>query len=247
MKRSIIYLLVILMGVFLLSGCLTKEKVDEENGDENSQVVSYSIADIKAEIKDNYVKGTAGWDTADPDVVPLKNVKDVIVVYDASNYGYIYGVTSDGTGIYFKVDKTLDIEMNDTFDATGRPYYVERDKDNGYFEYRFTLAQNDSDVSTSIKGTIPWDKADHLTMNNLPGMDNLGNLVIFEGKYLGKDGYGHFVFDLNDDGNADITVVKYSSMPANLETGNLYEVKGVVGYNYGFKIYVGDSSFVTAK
>jgi hypothetical protein len=55
-RKGIIYLLVILMGVFLLSGCLTKEKVDEENGDENSQVVSYSIADIKAEIKDNYVK-----------------------------------------------------------------------------------------------------------------------------------------------------------------------------------------------
>jgi hypothetical protein len=152
--------------------------------------------------------------------------------------------------MYFKVDKTLDIEINDTFEATGRPYYVERDKDNGYFEYRFTLAQNDSKVAISTKGTIPWDTADHLTINNLPGMNNFGNLVIFEGEYLGKDNYGHYDFDLDNDGNSDLKVVSCSADAmdgAGIQIGNTYEVKGVVGYNYGFKIYVGDSSFVTGK
>ncbi|WP_129408220.1 hypothetical protein [Marinitoga lauensis] len=243
MKKTLVFLLVVFMGVFLLTGCLTKEKVEEPAND-NISVNEYSVGDVKSEIKENYINGTAGWDTADPDVVPLRNLKNVIVVYDGSDYGYVYGVTSDGTGLYFKVNTNL--EIKDTFNATGRPYFTERDQNKGYFEYRFSIAQSDSEVATTVKGNIPWDKADYLTMDNLPGMNNLGNLVIFEGKYLGKDNYGHFDFDLNNDGNSDVKVVKYSLMPALIEN-NTYEVKGVVGYNYGFKIYVGDSSFVTEK
>lgn len=245
MKKSLVFLLVVVLGIFLLTGCLTKEKVDE-NGNDGSQATVFSLAAVKAEIKENYINGTEGWNKADPDVVPLKTIENVIVVYDASDYGYIYGVTSDGTGLYFKVDSSLDISLKDTFEATGRPYYVERDAESAIFEYRFSVAQSDSEVDiTANDQEIPWDKADTLTIDNLPSMDNLGNLVTFTGTYLGTDDHDHYDFDLNGDGNSDVKIVKYSNLT--LTENKIYKVKGVMGYSYGFKVYVGDPSFVTEK
>ncbi|AEX85167.1 hypothetical protein Marpi_0737 [Marinitoga piezophila KA3] len=254
MKKTLVFLLAGILGIFLLTGCLTKEKVVEDEGEKISNEATttvFSLSSIKEEIKENYEKKTEGWDTGSPDFVPLKKVSDVIVVYDGSKYGYVYGVTNDGTGMYFKVDKALEISLKDTFEATGRPYYTERDKDNGYFEYRFTTTQDDAEIKiTKNNVEIPWDKAEILTVNNLPGMNNIGNLVVFEGKYLKKDDHGNFEFDLNDDGKSDVLIVSYCSSildDAGVQVGNKYEIKGVIGYNYGFKVFVGDASFITKK
>ncbi|KLO24141.1 MULTISPECIES: hypothetical protein [unclassified Marinitoga] len=214
-------------------------------------VEASTIAEIKNEIKENYDAGTDGWDSGDTSIVPLRKIENAIVVYDASDYGYVYAVSNDGTGIYVKISTDLNINLNEIISATGRPYYTERDATNSYFEYRFNTTRSDESATvTSSNGTIPWDKADVLTVNNLPGMNNFGNLVIFEGKYLGQDEYKHYDFDLDNDGQSDLKVIKYSSDAMNsagIQVGNLYEIKGVIGYNYGFKVYVGDSSFVTAK
>ncbi|KAF2955521.1 hypothetical protein [Marinitoga sp. 38H-ov] len=227
---------------------VTVVATSEEQTQEPTMEAS-TIADIKNEIKENYDLKTDGWDSGDTTKVPLRNIENAIVVFDSSDYGYVYAISDQGTGIYVKVDSNENIELFDTINAMGRPYYTERDSENGIFEYRFNASRVDySEYATVISNnsSIPWNKADQITINNLPGMNNLGNLVMFEGKYLGKDNYGHYTFDLNNDNTADVYVVKYSSMPTITE-GNSYEIKGVVGYNYGFKIFVGDETFVTEK
>ncbi|MBM7559557.1 hypothetical protein [Marinitoga litoralis] len=229
-----------------------------ELSQEQSQptIEASTIAQIKQEIKENYDLKTDGWNSGDTSKVPLRKIENAVVAYDGSNYGYVYAVSSDGTGIYIKMDSNISVNLGDTIETIGRPYYTERDSQNGYFEYRFNTTRSGESFSVLGNGSIPWDKADHLTMNNLPGMDNIGNLVIFEGKYLGKNDYNHYKFDLNDDGIGDIFIQKYSLMPALIEN-NIYEIKGVVSYytdyvnnekvDEGFRIYVGDSAFVTAK
>ncbi|NUU95403.1 hypothetical protein XO10_03695 [Marinitoga sp. 1135] len=221
----------------------------EEGSEEEITLEASTVEDIREEIEEHYKDQTDGWDTGNSEIVPLRKIENMVVVYDASSFGDVMAVNENGLGLYLEVDEDVDINLNDKITVTGRPYYDEYTNDE-FFDYNFKVTRSDEEIVVAEKNSeIPWDKAVTLTADNLPTEDNYENLerlVVFEGSYLGKDGFGHYEFDIDNNSEADIIVYKYSEVPTFTE-GKTYEIKGILSYYHGFKVFVGDPSFVTEK
>ena len=183
-----------------------------------------------------------GWIVFDTNMPPSEaqtfTVRGV-VTYFYKYYAYIVDEDNDGIKLYLKNGDFRDLlESGKLIEVTGIAYA--RDFGDAK-EYRLYVSKLD-DVKVLEDGTLPepLEIQDGKSLT----LSEYGKYVVLDATYEGKDEHDNYIFD---NGGAQVIVYKYSKMPSDLNVGSNYELKGVVGQNYGYVLFIWDPSLVTEK
>ena len=234
MKKSLVFLLVVVLGIFLLTGCLVKENLKEGNN-------VLTLSELRAKILEN----KDVWNDYDSHTTVYETEGIVVYQYTSNsdptkNYIYIVDENGNGLKLTYLNSENHDGKYNigDKIKVKGVPYYKTW-SDPAIYELRMDI-DNFGEIEVLEKNFgVPLSKSKNIN-SELTGND-FGNLVSFTGKYIKADNYSNKEFSVD---GVTIVIDSHSVLPS-LTEGSTYTIKGVVGQNYGYRVLVSDESWVT--
>ena len=228
--RKFWVILTVVLGLLLVFSACTAE-MQEGQEEQTTQV---PLKELAVEVEN---------DTPPDDATTVTFSGVVLYVY--KYYAYVVGEWGDDTNVGVKLYRpsSLDLDFRDimtlgsSVTVTGKLYIRKYSEDAK--ELRIYVDSADDVV---VGDTVDFPEPLELPAGSELTFDLFGSFVKVTGTYEGTDDHGNYLID---NSGATITIFKYSEV-GSLEEGNEYTIKGVVGQNYGYVLFVATDTFVSS-